>query len=393
MRSLAVAAKMRLAIVASHPVLFQSVLFRKLTEARELEVEVFFHSSVGAGAYFDVEFGRSVEWDLPVLGGFKHQILEGNGGTRTLARRLSNGDFDALLLNGWGRRADWGLALAAVWARVPVLVRSDSNVRKTTRGLRRIAKSLLLGGLFKMMSGFLVAGKLNAAFYTTYGADPSKLFAVPFAIENERFRLGEERAQALREEIRSRHGISKDAVVFLFVGKLVPHKRPLDLLEAARRLPAECKAVALFAGDGELRAALESRSGSTRSGTAVLAGFVNQAELPAYYAAADVFVLPSEREAWGLVVNEAACASLPLLLSDQVGAGPDFVEEGRTGYAIRVGDVDGLARRMEQLALDPNMRRAMGGRARKLADAHDPEVAAIGVRTAVAAAVNARGRR
>jgi glycosyltransferase involved in cell wall biosynthesis len=79
-------------------------------------------------------------------------------------------------------------------------------------------------------------------------------------------------------------------------------------------------------------------------------GFKNQSELPAYYAAADVLVLPSESETWGLVVNEAMACGLPAIVSDAVGCAPDLIEEGKTGFTYPVGDVDALAGRLAALA-------------------------------------------
>jgi glycosyltransferase involved in cell wall biosynthesis len=85
----------------------------------------------------------------------------------------------------------------------------------------------------------------------------------------------------------------------------------------------------------------------------VFHGFVNQSELPAIYAAADVIIAPSV-ETWGLVVNEAMACGLPAVVSDAVGCGPDLVEEGRTGAVFPLGDTASFARAIERvLDLDP----------------------------------------
>ena len=78
-------------------------------------------------------------------------------------------------------------------------------------------------------------------------------------------------------------------------------------------------------------------------------GFKNQSELPRYYAAADVLVLPSESETWGLVVNEAMASGLPAIVSKAVGCSPDLIQEGVTGYTYPVGDAAALAQRIEEL--------------------------------------------
>ena len=122
---------------------------------------------------------------------------------------------------------------------------------------------------------------------------------------------------------------------------------------------------AVFAGDGSLRATLEAHA--ERRGVSErlrFLGFVNQKGLPQVYAAADVLVLPSEHEPFGLVVNEAFCCGLPAIVSDACGAAGDLVRDGETGFVISVGNVESLAGRLEVLAREPGLRRKLGENAR-----------------------------
>ena len=89
-------------------------------------------------------------------------------------------------------------------------------------------------------------------------------------------------------------------------------------------------------------------------------GFVNQSELPALYAASDVFVLPSEHEPWGLAVNEAMCAGLPVVVSREVGCVADLVRDGVNGYTPAAGDIEGLARALRRLIEDEGLRQRQG---------------------------------
>ena len=88
-------------------------------------------------------------------------------------------------------------------------------------------------------------------------------------------------------------------------------------------------------------------------------GFLNQSELPAAYASADVLVLPSDgQETWGLVVNEAMACGIPAIVSDVVGCGPDLIDPGQTGATFPFGDVAALASAIESvLAFDPEQTR------------------------------------
>ena len=155
---------------------------------------------------------------------------------------------------------------------------------------------------------------------------------MPYAVDNEFFRTAAERARPHRERLRAELGLQPGRAVILFASKMQPHKRAADLLEAYARLSpdtaAEPAAYLVFAGDGEERARLERRARALKWDSIRFIGFRNQSELPALYDLCDVFVLPSEHEPWGLVVNEAMNAGKPVIVSDRVGAGPDLVEDG-----------------------------------------------------------------
>ena len=152
-----------------------------------------------------------------------------------------------------------------------------------------------------------------------------------------------------------------------FVGKLVPWKRPLDLLEAVARV----QGLYLFlAGEGPLRPLLEARAEREDLRDRVrFLGFVNQRQLPKVYAAADFLVLPSDYEPFGVVVNEAFSCGLPAIVSEACGSAGDLVRDGETGYVVPVGAVDVLAERLRTLAADAELRGEMAQRARaRIAD-------------------------
>jgi glycosyltransferase involved in cell wall biosynthesis len=116
----------------------------------------------------------------------------------------------------------------------------------------------------------------------------------------------------------------------------------------------------LFIGDGVERVKLEARVRRLSLSGVKFLGFKGQTELPQYYDLCDVFVLPSERDAWGLVVNEVMNAGKPVVVSDQVGAGPDLVLDGKNGFVTPVGDIHMLTDRLMRLTTDRELARRMG---------------------------------
>ena len=190
---------------------------------------------------------------------------------------------------------------------------------------------------------------------------------MPYAVDNEFFLTAAERARPNRERLRAELGLNPGRAVILFASKMQPHKRAADLLEAYARLSpdgvAEPAAYLVFAGDGEERASLERRARELKWDSIQFIGFRNQSELPAMYDLCDLFVLPSEHEPWGLVVNEAMNAGKPVIVSDRVGAGPDLIEDGVNGFVYRTRDVAALADRLRRLVDSSEHRAAMGARA------------------------------
>jgi glycosyltransferase involved in cell wall biosynthesis len=128
----------------------------------------------------------------------------------------------------------------------------------------------------------------------------------------------------------------------------------------------------LFVGDGVLRGKLEHTAAALGiAGRTHFSGFVNQTELPAIYRAANVLVLPSAHEPFGLVVNEAFACGIPAIVSSACGSAGDLVQEGRTGYVVPVGAVETLASRLHLLANDPALQEAMSREASRLIEAGD----------------------
>jgi glycosyltransferase involved in cell wall biosynthesis len=168
--------------------------------------------------------------------------------------------------------------------------------------------------------------------------------------------------------------------VFMFAGKFIPKKRPLDFVQAMAKLTRQNVTFeGLMVGDGPLRTQCEDAVRDTRARVR-FAGFLNQSAITSAYVVADVLVLPSDGgETWGLVVNEAMACGLPCIVSDKVGCGPDLIARDETGVIYPLGDVDALAEAMSRVAVDPRALATMGARARKRIGGYSVDAAVDGV--------------
>ena len=357
----------------SHPIQYFAPLYSYLNTAPELEVTALYMSDISIRGGNDAEFGRNVKWDVDLIAGYRSVFLGEAVRTREprgfwslvvpqVWKELRSGRYDVLWLHGHNYAANLIALLAAKTAGIPVMMRGETHLglaRGTTKSrLRRP----VIGALYRSCDRFLAIGSANAAFYRAMGVPDRKIFLVPYSVDNDRFVQSAKLTDEQRAEIRRRYKVPVKQPAVLYAAKFTRRKRPGDLLEAVRRLKQDTDRpfTVVMVGSGELERELRIFCAQHALDNVVFTGFVNQAELPAVYGASDVFVLPSEHESWGLAVNEAMCAGLPVVVSREVGCTPDLVKDGINGYMPAAGDVDSLARALRRLIEDEDLRRRQG---------------------------------
>jgi glycosyltransferase involved in cell wall biosynthesis len=330
----------RIGFLVSHPIQYYAPIFREL--ARRCDLTVFFAHRQTPEQQARAGFGVAFDWDVDLLSGYDSRFLANVArqpstdrfagcDTPGIADEIARGKFDAFVVPGWALRSYWQAVRACRRLGVPVLARGDSQLVSQRKSVVRLAKALAFSHLLRRFDGFLYVGQRNREYLRHYGVPAERLFFSPHCVDNDAF-------AAASSGIRRAEGRRR----VLFVGKLIGRKHPADLLHAVRQLGDETVQIA-FAGSGELEAELRKIAASS-SIHADFMGFVNQSELPAVYASADLLVLPSDgQETWGLVVNEAMACGIPAVVSNVVGCGPDLIEAGRTGATFAFGDTAALA--------------------------------------------------
>jgi glycosyltransferase involved in cell wall biosynthesis len=174
-----------------------------------------------------------------------------------------------------------------------------------------------------------------------------------------------------------RRSLGLEGVTFCFLGEFIARKGIKEYLEALRRLRSISSRPfsALFVGDGPERNAMESWSKANRI-PLVITGFRQQAELPRFYAAADVFALPSLEDNWALVTLEAAFAGLPQIFSRFNGATADLMAAGAPGIVVNPYDISSLGGALESYLISSPERTPDTVR-KRIARIYSPEACAI----------------
>jgi glycosyltransferase involved in cell wall biosynthesis len=212
---------------------------------------------------------------------------------------------------------------------------------------------------------------------------------MPYAVDNAYFAARAEAADT--SQLRAELQLSPDRPVILFASKLQQRKHADHLLEAYHLLCSSAPATVpylVIVGAGEERQRLEARASELSLEGIRFAGFRNQSALPSFFAMAQVFVLPSRHEPWGLIVNEAMASGCAVVVSDDVGAHADLITNGVEGFVYPTGDVDALAAALRQVLSNPEQAHRMGEAARSRIATWDFEADVRGLRQALAAVIH-----
>jgi len=376
-------ARYKLAIVAPTCFYYQVELFRQLTAHPRIDLMVYFCSDEAVRAQ-DVRdmYHTDEKWgdESELLVGYPHKFLP-NYSPRpsylkwpyglmnfSIWKEIKETKPDIVVLMSWMNITWWVAILACLWYRVPFLYMTDANAQAEQIAPRwkKWLKKLLLGAvLFKAATGFLCAGTANRQLYQFYGVPEEKLVPFAYSWGYETQIQAWEDLKSQRKQLRAQQGIADDSLVILYCGRLGKEKGISDLIAAFQRVNCQHKTLNVV-GDGQLRKSLEKYTSENGLDSVHFYGFRNRYEIAEFYATADLLVLPSKRETWGIVVNEALCFALPVIVSDQVGAANDLVGEGENGFTFPAGDVQALAARIQQIIeLPEEERHLMGIRSRE----------------------------
>ncbi len=359
----------RLAVVLSHPIQHFCPLYTTWAKSPDWDTHVFFGSRAGAAPYFDANYGRFVEWASLSLDLFSHSFLNGDAvvpitnklDSPVLEERLDGFRPCAVLTYGYNQRLQ---RRAQAWARrrrVPLLFFSDAELRHQRPAWKEAIKAVALPPLLRSMDWFIVTGNANEEFYRRYGVPAAKMVRGSYPIDRDAYSRAHADRAGLRANARLKLGIRQDEVVITTVGKLVPWKRQVDLINAMANLSGS-KTVALIVGTGPMEQDWVQAARRLSHNRAIFAGFVPTEGLPAVYAATDIYVHASEKEPHSVAISEAVFMGLPVVLSDRCGSYgmDDDVRQGINGFVYKCGDILSLAGVLERLSGDQSLRSAMG---------------------------------
>lgn len=362
----------RLAVLNSHPIQYFAPLYRRLAQEPDIDLTVYYCSRWGVEEYLDPGFGEKVQWDIPLLDGYRYKFLPSIGkgsnlkGFFSLVNPAIIGEIkrerhDALWIHGHNYVTYNMAIVAAKMFGTALFMRCETTMLLHRSTTKQFLRKPLMTIFYRLFDACLPIGNRNKEFYQFHGVPNKKLFLVPYTVDNQFFHEETGKFQQQRVYLRSELGVSADKPLILFASKLTERKHPDHLLQAFEKIRKQGVDAALaFVGSGTEEAMLKQYVQENQIPDVHFFGFRNQTELPKFYAIADIFVLPSANEPWGLVVNEVMAAGLPVLTSDDVGSAADLVHEGDNGFTFPVGEIDRISEQLQTLISNDDLRKRMG---------------------------------
>ncbi len=186
--------------------------------------------------------------------------------------------------------------------------------------LHRIVRRIVFGG----SSAFIGASDMTLGLYESYGVPSNRCFKSPLCVDNAHFATA--RNQPKRFDV-------------IFCARFVKWKNPLFVIDlaAALRNTLRREIALLFVGKGPLEDKMRKRLQELNYKNFIFQGYVSQEELPKLYGSARVLLFPSANDAWGVVVNEACAAGLPVITTPSAGVAGELVRHNVNGF---VHDLD-----------------------------------------------------
>lgn len=320
-----------------------------------------------------------------------HEVLSRVNDELTKARP------DCVALPGWSEPASLAALLWAREAGRPAVLMTESSAHDEPR---RWLKEFIKSRIVSQFSAALAGGTSHVKYLAQLGMDGGRVFTGYDVIDNEYF---ESRVAEIRRDAdgwRARTGLPLN--YFLASARFIEKKNLPRLLEAFSLFrsgfkpssPSDQPWSLVLLGDGPSSRDLRDLAAKLSLGSSVIfPGFLQYGDLPVYYALASAFVHASTVEQWGLVVNEAMSASLPVIVSESCGCAPDLVHNGENGFIFDPLNPTQLSDFMVRMAAEPGMRKSMGEGSLRVIREWGPQRFGSGMSQAAAAARSRKATR
>ena len=359
---------MRLLIITSHPIQYNAPLFSYLTKHSHYSIKVIYTLGANTNSIVENGFGVNENWNIDLLSGYDYEFIENASSQPSsltyngiknpyLIKNINAYEPDGIIVYGWKHQSHLSV-LNYFHGKVPVIFRGDSTTLDDCSGfsLRSYFRFIFLQWVYRKVDYVLSPGSASDKYFLKSGLKQNQIIRAEHAIDNERFMSMSETDDKELLNLKSSLLIKENQVVFLFAGKFIDKKNPLLLIEAFEQLKKNKDNIRLLlVGNGILEKQIKesiNRLPFQISSAITLLPFQDQQQMKLLYRVANVFVLPSKSETWGLSVNEALACGTPVIVSDKCGASKNLVKDQENGLVFKSENCQDLFQKMEMMCND-----------------------------------------
>lgn len=363
--------KKKILIINSHPIQYFAPLYKYLNTDKDVEVIVVYFSDISLRNNIDKGFNQKIVWDIDLLEGYKSFFI-GNYknknvlnffsiNTFEIFKFIKKNQFDIIWFHGYNYLSFIVALLSAKINKIPCYLRGETHLFLEKKFINKIFHKLITKILFKLFNGFFSIGTANKEYYLNNGINEEKIFMLPYSIDNKRFTRASKLSDTEKKIYKKSFGINNNSPIVLYASKLTKRKNILDLIQSAIILKDQkVDFNLLIIGSGELENEIRKLIIKHKLENIIMMGFVNQSKMPIIFGISDIFVLTSDNEPWGLVVNEAMCARLPIILAKNIGCSYDLLRNDQNGFLINSKQPDILSKKLKYLIQNKSKRIKMG---------------------------------
>lgn len=347
--------------------------FNYLAENTALDFIVYFLSEPAKNRKWKKE-DFSYSFNYRQLSGFKiyvpgndHSYFHFNS---DVIRHLRQDKPEVILSFGWNYIATWLAFIYSKFTKTKFGLISESTLFEPSlqRSLTKPLVSLLVKN-----SDFLFGISTRAKeYFISLGAKSDQVKVMLSTSYEPNKEVSKQEIERTRHELK----IKTNDFMLLYVGQLIPRKGIQTILDSANSLKNNKKIQFILVGYGSLETDINNFIARNELNNIRIVNYVDPKNIWNYYFAADAFVLASHEETWGLVVNEAMRAKLPVLLSNKVGSSDDLLIDGKNGFAFNPDDHQALASKISLLASDKLLCKKMGTKSKSIISDITPETQA-----------------
>jgi len=306
----------------------------------------------------DKESITKAAFDTDLLSGYNNHFLKtfsitGKGFFSAIAPGIFKWvrKHDLIVVYGHNYFTFWLAMMAAKLFGKKLIQTTDAIYMEATAesgGWKMKVKPVFLRSMYnKFVNGVFVTSTTSKLFLQSVGILPGKIGVIPYAVDEDMIQQVSEGTDI--KKLRGEWNIPLTDTVFVFCAKFISRKRPQDAIDAFAKINSQ-DATLVMVGDGPMMQELKQHVNDLHLQYKIIfTGLVNYSMLPSYYTASDVLVFCSEHEPYGLPVNEAMLCGKPVIVSDRIGARLDLVEEEKTGWIYRTGDVQQLSELLKKV--------------------------------------------